>query len=149
MNVRQHAQETKPQDAWSAGNAAYFTPQDGTQHRAHFNMTRTSLSSSSASYHKQDDPREPPEEPRRHITSNEFAERHRAQRRPTLRRFLRIQDYPKWAIEDIQIMKHIRNYYRENADLAVSRLPTPCENLLVHIHLHSNSDHYPGPYRSR
>ena len=41
-------------------------------------------------------------------------------------------------------MKHIRNYYRENTDLAAPRLPTPCENLLVYIHLHSNSDHYPG-----
>ena len=144
MNVLQHAQETAPQDAWSAGNAAYFTPQDGTQHRAHFNMLRTSSSSSSATSSQPDDPTEPPEEPEPHITSNQYAARHRAQRPPALRRFLRIQDHPNRTIEDIQIFKHIRDYYSQNPEWATPRLPTPCQNLLVYVHLHSNSDHYPG-----
>jgi hypothetical protein len=38
MNVLQHAQETATQDAWSTGNPEYFTAQDDTQHRAHFNV---------------------------------------------------------------------------------------------------------------
>jgi hypothetical protein len=68
----------------------------------------------------------------------------RAQRPPALRRFLRIQDHPNRTIEDIQIFKHIRDYYSQNPEWATPRLPTPCQNLLVYIHLHSNSDHYPG-----
>ena len=107
-------------------------------------MIRTS-SSSSATSSQPDDPTEPPEEPQPHITSNEYAEKHRAQRRPAvLHRFLRIQDHPNRTIEDIQIMKHIRDYYSTNTELATPRLPTPCQNLLVYIHLYSNSDHFPG-----
>ena len=41
-NVLLHTLETAPQDAW----ASYFTLQDGTEHRAHINMIRTSSISS-------------------------------------------------------------------------------------------------------
>jgi hypothetical protein len=58
MNVLQHAQETAPQDAWASGNAAYFAAQ--AQHRAHFNMLKTSSSSQAITY----------------TTSNRHAERH-------------------------------------------------------------------------
>ena len=105
---------------------------------------RTSSSSSSASSSQLDDPTDPPEEPEPYITSDRYAARHRGQRRPSLRRFLRIQDHPNRTTEDIQITKHINDYYSANPDLAVPRQPTPCQNLLVYVHLHSNSDHYPG-----
>jgi hypothetical protein len=50
MNVLQHAQETAPQDAWASGNAAYFSAQESPQHRAHFNMLKTSSSSQAITY---------------------------------------------------------------------------------------------------
>jgi hypothetical protein len=87
MNMLQHAQETAPQDAWAAGNSSYFTPQDRNQHRANFNMIRTPSSSSSSST-------SPPEDPMVYLTSNMYADVHRAQHIPSLRRFLRIQDHP-------------------------------------------------------
>jgi hypothetical protein len=48
MKVLQHAQQTGPQNAWSTGNPEYFTAQDGTQHRAHFNMLNVTSSAAAA-----------------------------------------------------------------------------------------------------
>ena len=116
MNVLQHAQDTAPQDAWASGNAAYFAAQESPQHRAHFNMLRNSSS------------------------SQEFREF----REPSLRHFLRIPNHPARKQEDIEIKQHIDEYYRTYPHLASPNVPQPHQNLLVYIHLHSNSDHYPG-----
>jgi hypothetical protein len=90
VNVFQHAQETAPQDAWASGNAAYFSVQESPQHRAHFNMLKTSSSSQAITY----------------TTSNRNAERYREFRDPTLRHFLRIPDHPARKQEDIEIKQH-------------------------------------------
>jgi hypothetical protein len=116
MNVLQHAQETAPQDAWASGNAANFAAQESPQHRAHFNMLRNSSS------------------------SQEFREF----REPALRHFLRIPNHPARKQEDIEIKQHIDEYCRTYPHLASPNVPQPHQNLLVYIHLHSNSDHYPG-----
>jgi hypothetical protein len=50
INVLQHAQETARQDAWASGNAAYFAAQESPQHRAHFNMLKTSSLSQAITY---------------------------------------------------------------------------------------------------
>jgi hypothetical protein len=127
MNVLQHAQETAPQDAWASGNAAYFSAQESPQHRAHFNMLKTSSSSQAITY----------------TTSNRNAERYGEFREPTLRHFLRIPDHPARKQEDIEIKQHIDEYYSAYPHYASSNLRQPHQNLLVYIHLHSNSDHYP------
>jgi hypothetical protein len=128
MNVLQHAQETAPQDAWASGNAAYFAAQESPQHRAHFNMLKTSSSSQAITY----------------TTSNRHAERYQNFREPTLRHFLRIPNHPSRKQEDIEIKQHIDEYYSAYPHYASPNVPQPHHNLLVYIHLHSNSDHYPG-----
>jgi hypothetical protein len=128
MNVLQHAQETAPQDAWASGNAAYFSAQESPQYRAHFNMLKTSSSSQSITY----------------TTSNRHAERYQNFREPTLRHFLRIPNHPARKQEDIEIKQHIDEYYSAYPHYASPNVPQPHHNLLVYIHLHSNSDHYPG-----
>ena len=135
MNVLQHAQETAPQDAWASGNAAYFSAQESPQHRAHFNMLKTSSSSQALTHSSQ---------ALTYTTSNRNAERYREFREPTLRHFLRIPDHPARKQEDIEIKQHIDEYYSAYPHYASSNLPQPHHNLLVYIHLHSNSDHYPG-----
>jgi hypothetical protein len=128
MNVLQHAQETAPQDAWASGNAAYFAAQESPQRRAHFNMLKTSFSSQAITYN----------------TSNRHEERYQEFREPTLRHFLRIPNHPARKQEDIEIKQHIDEYYSSFPHLASPNVPQPHQNLLVYIHLHSNSDHYPG-----
>jgi hypothetical protein len=128
MNVLQHAQETAPQDAWASRNAAYFATQESPQHRAHFNMLKTTSSTQAITY----------------TTSNRHAERYREFREPTLRHFLRIPNHQARKPEDMEIIQHIDEYYSAYPHLASPNVPQSHHNLLVYIHLHSYSDHYPG-----
>jgi hypothetical protein len=118
MNVLQHAQETAPQDAWSTGYPECFTAQDGTQHRAHFNMLNVASSTAAASRWRQQE--------------------------TALRRFVKALDQPGRKESDAMIINEIKQYYLRNPMYAKPGLPRPHHNLIMYLHLHGNNDRYVG-----
>jgi hypothetical protein len=118
MNVLQHVQETAPQDTWSFGNPEYFTAQDGTQHRAHFNMLNVASSAAAAPRWRQQE--------------------------PALCRFLKAPDQPGRKESDTMIINEIKQYYLRNRQYAKQGLPRPHHNFIVYLHLHGNNDRYVG-----